>query len=64
MGKSVPRGVKSRAHILMERFPKKFSTNFESNKLFIEGLKLPLTKTVRNWMAGYVTRKVHAKAAN
>jgi len=54
--------VKSRAHTLMARFPEKFTVNFESNKAFIAELKIPVSKTVRNWMAGYITRKVLAKA--
>ncbi|MEM7816292.1 MAG: 30S ribosomal protein S17e [Candidatus Aenigmatarchaeota archaeon] len=36
----------------------KFTDNFEKNKIFIEEMKLPLTKRMKNKVAGYVTRLV------
>ncbi|MBU5678466.1 MAG: 30S ribosomal protein S17e [Candidatus Aenigmatarchaeota archaeon] len=36
----------------------KFTDNFEKNKILVEEMKLPLTKRMKNKVAGYVTRLV------
>ena len=58
MGKVRPEHVKRIAKELVQRFPDKFTTNFENNKrLVVEFTNLSSTK-LRNRIAGYVTRLV------
>ncbi|MDP2667021.1 MAG: hypothetical protein Q8P05_05985 [Candidatus Diapherotrites archaeon] len=65
MGKAVPKGIKSRAHLVMKEFPENVGVVFEHNKTFLNELKLPISKWTRNVMTGFVTRtkKKEAKAA-
>ncbi|MFH0970208.1 MAG: hypothetical protein V1776_01980 [Candidatus Diapherotrites archaeon] len=57
MGKSVPKGIKSKANVIMKEIPDSFSASFEGNKSSIRGLKLPFSKWTTNVMAGFVTRR-------
>ena len=59
LGKAVPKSIKSRVEILLERFPDKFSTDFEKNKAVLNELDLSLSRFDRNMIAGFVTRKMH-----
>ncbi len=63
MGKAVPKGIKSRANILIEHFADKFGKDFDLNKKFVMGMKLPFSKKERNVMAGFITRKMKQQAA-
>lgn len=56
MGKSVPKGIKSKANVLLQEMPEKFNTKFEDNKKNIVELKLPFSKWTTNVMAGFMTR--------
>lgn len=56
MGKAVSKSIKKHCQALLEKFPEKFSSDFEKNKLIINELNLPFFKTERNLMAGYLTR--------
>ena len=58
MGKAVPKGIKSRARILLNEFPNDLGEDFEKNKKFVDSLKLPLYKISRNKIAGFIVRKV------
>lgn len=63
MGTAAPKLVKRRAEELIERFPEKLSADFENNKELINKLKMPFSKTIRNLITGYATRKMKEKAA-
>jgi small subunit ribosomal protein S17e len=52
-----PAYVKKTATLLMEKYPDAFSTDFEHNKELVEELTNVESKSVRNRIAGYVTRK-------
>lgn len=56
MGKAVPKGIKSKAGIILKEMPESFDSDFEKNKKNIRELNLPFTKWTRNVMAGYITR--------
>ena len=56
MGKVRIAAVKKVARELVERYPDKFSTNYESNKTVIADLVDAKTKRLRNRVVGYVTR--------
>ena len=56
MGKAVPKGIKSKAAVILKEMPKTFEADFEKNKLSINALNLPFSKWTRNVMAGYITR--------
>jgi ribosomal protein S17E len=57
MGKSVPKGLKSKAEFLIDEFGDKFSTDFEKNKDAFNAMKIPMTKVNRNILLGYLTRR-------
>jgi len=54
-----PKYVKKTAHLLLERYPDAFGTDFEHNKESVRELTNIESKDVRNRVAGYVTRKVN-----
>jgi ribosomal protein S17E len=56
MGKSVSKGLKYRAEVLIEELPEKFSKDFEKNKVSLGEMDLGLSKTNRNVLAGYLVR--------
>ena len=56
MGKSVPKGIKSKANIILAEMPQSFTEKFESNKKIINELKLPFSKWTTNVMSGFITR--------
>lgn len=57
VGKVRPAYVKRTARMLLEKYPDKFTTDFEHNKRVV-GELLKTTKRVRNKVAGYITRLV------
>ena len=59
MGKAVPRSIKMRVEILLEKFPGKFGTDFEKNKLLLQELELNLGRFDRNMIAGFITRTMN-----
>ena len=65
MGKVRTEHVKRMARELVERFPEKFTTDFENNKKLVESLTNISSKKLRNRIAGYTTRLMtitHAEA--
>ncbi len=52
-----PAYVKKTAKLLMDRYPSAFGDDFEHNKDLVEELTNIESKSVRNRIAGYVTRK-------
>lgn len=56
-----PAYVKKTGRILMERYPDAFGPDFEHNKELVNELTNIESKSVRNRIAGYVTRKQNAK---
>ncbi len=58
MGKVRTKVVKRTAKEMLEKFPNKFTTNFEENKqVLMEVAEIP-SKRLRNRIAGYITRLV------
>ncbi len=58
MGRVRPRYIKSLARRLLEVYPDKFSDDFETNKKVVAELADIPSKTVRNKVAGEITRMV------
>ncbi|MBT4191790.1 MAG: 30S ribosomal protein S17e [Candidatus Diapherotrites archaeon] len=56
MGKSVSKGLKYRAEVLIAELPEKFSEDFDKNKDSLNEIELGLSKTNRNVLAGYLVR--------
>ena len=56
MGKVRPDRVKRVARELVERFPEKFTVDFQSNKELVESLTNISSTKLRNRIAGYITR--------
>ena len=56
MGKVKTEQIKRLAKDLITRFPDKFSTSFDENKLTVSALTIGATTRVRNQVAGYITR--------
>ena len=58
MGKVKTEHIKRLAKELMERFPDKFSRNFNENKHTVDALTEGTTAKVRNQVAGYITHTI------
>jgi small subunit ribosomal protein S17e len=58
-----PDYVKKTGTILLEQYPKAFTNDFDTNKQSVSKLTNIESKGVRNRVAGYVTRKKNAAAA-
>jgi small subunit ribosomal protein S17e len=56
--------VKRIARELVERFPDKFTTDFETNKKLVESLTNISSTKLRNRVAGYITRLQNQKKQN
>ncbi|MGB9914507.1 MAG: 30S ribosomal protein S17e [Candidatus Bathyarchaeales archaeon] len=63
LGKVKTEHIKRLAKELMNRFPDKFSTNFEDNKRAVDALTHGATTRVRNQIAGYITHAMTLKQA-
>lgn len=61
MGKAVSKALKSKAEFLLENIPEKFSEDFYQNKQALRDLQIPFSAVNRNWLAGFITRKVRQK---
>ena len=55
MGKVKTEQVKRIAKELIERFPERFSNNFDENKQAVSDLTQGSTTRIRNQIAGYIT---------
>jgi len=63
MGRVKPKFIKSLAEKLLEMYPDKFTESFEENKKAVAELADIPSKTVRNKVAGYITRLVKRRKA-
>ncbi len=63
MGKAVPRGIKVRADTLIKKFPTSFTTDFGKNKEFLDSLGIGWSKTMRNLIAGHITKRMKSSAS-
>lgn len=64
MGKVKTEHIKRLGKELMERFPDKFSSNFDDNKRVIDALTEGATTKVRNQVAGYITHTISLTQAD
>jgi len=60
LGKVRTESVKRIARDLVERFPDKFTTDFENNKKLVNALTNISSTKMRNRVAGYTTRLMAA----
>ncbi len=58
MGKVKTEHIKRLGKELLERFPEKFSSNFDDNKHTVDALTEGATTKVRNQVAGYITHTI------
>ena len=58
LGKVKTEHIKRLAKELMERFPEKFSSDFNANKHTVDALTVGATTKVRNQVAGYITHTI------
>ncbi|MEZ0320248.1 MAG: 30S ribosomal protein S17e [Pyrobaculum sp.] len=63
MGRVRPRYIKSLGEKLLETYPDKFTESFEENKKAVAELADIPSKTVRNRVAGYITRLIKRRKA-
>mgnify|MGYP006309657033 CR=1 FL=1 len=59
-----PKYVKQIGRMLLERYPQAFNTDFETNKESVTELTNVESKSVRNRIAGYITRKKQSAQAS
>ena len=64
MGKVKTEQIKRTGKELMEKFPDKFTTNFDENKRLVDTLTQGTTTRVRNQIAGYITRTISLAKAS
>jgi len=62
VGNVRPEKIKKVARELIQRYPDKFTLNFEENKKIIESLARIPSRRLRNRIAGYITRLVLLKS--
>lgn len=55
--------VKRMANELLERYPDKFTSNFDENKETIKNFAIVRSKELRNKIAGYITSNVNRNLA-
>ncbi|RLE79254.1 MAG: 30S ribosomal protein S17e [Thermoprotei archaeon] len=58
MGKVRPGFIKRLARKLLEKYPDKFTADFETNKRLVAELTNIQSKRARNRVAGYITRLI------
>jgi small subunit ribosomal protein S17e len=58
VGKVKTEHIKRLGKELMERFPDRFSRDFNANKHTVDALTQGATTKVRNQVAGYITRTI------
>lgn len=63
MGRIRTRYVKLKTEEILERFPEEFGKDFEENKEKLEKLTKIGSKTLRNKIAGYITKKKKGEKA-
>jgi small subunit ribosomal protein S17e len=55
--------IKRISNELLEKYPDRFSTDFEENKEAIKQIAVIRSKLLRNKIAGYITSYIHRQAA-
>ncbi len=55
--------VKKMANELLERYPDKFTSDFNENKETIKNFAIVRSKELRNKIAGYITKNVNRNLA-
>ena len=61
MGRIRGRWIKNLARKLIEKYPDRFSNNFENNKKVIDELNLIEDKPIRNKIAGYIVCEIEKR---
>jgi len=61
MGRIRQTYIKRAARRLLERYPDKFSTDYEQNRRTLDGLTSVESKPLRNKIAGYITTLLKQK---
>jgi len=64
MGTVKPAYIKVIARELLKKYPDVFTNSFDENKKLVAELTNIKSKTVRNRVAGYITRKINRGLAN
>ena len=62
MGRICPTYVKRAARQLLERYPDRFSTNYEQNRKVLAEVATIESHSLRNKIAGYLTTLLKQKA--
>ena len=55
--------IKRISNELLEKYPDRFSTDFDENKEAIKQIAVVRSKLLRNKIAGYITSYLHRQAA-
>lgn len=64
MGTVKPAYIKVIARELLKKYPDVFTNSFDENKKLVAELTNIKSKTVRNRVAGYITRKINRGLTN
>jgi len=58
MGRVKSTAIKRLGDELIQKYPDRFSTDFETNKEVLKEIKNIRSKKIRNILAGYITKKM------
>jgi len=58
MGRVKSTAIKRLGDELIQRYPNRFSADFETNKEVLKEIKNIKSKKIRNILAGYITKKM------
>ena len=61
MGRITPTHIQRLGRELIQKYPKKFGTDFDKNKKQVDDVAVIQTNKLRNRLAGFITRKVKNK---
>ena len=61
MGRVRPLHIKRAAKLLLERYPDRFSTDFESNRRVLDEILKNVGKSLKNRIAGYISNLLTQK---
>lgn len=61
LGKAISKSIKTHCEAVLEKFPEKFSADFEKNKKALSEMDLPFSKVERNLIAGFIARTKKAE---
>ena len=61
IGRIRAKEIKKASFLLIEKYPDRFSNDFEKNKTALNGMNIIAEKKLKNRIAGYIAREINIK---